>query len=123
MYKEIHPYYRDSAMESSDVMTGAVRNPTDYYKPGDPVVLRLDTIRQIRRQRDYDPAIKNDRHCGFSRLVVSDDYLQDIIVRTEEADEITKALVKDSSGNLAKEVSSLTTAVRDLWNLLRARMH
>lgn len=123
MYKEIHPYYRDSMSESADIMTGAKRNPADYYKPGDPVVLRLDTIRQIRRQRDYDPATESDRHCGFSRLVVSDDYLQDIIVQTEEADEITKALVKDSSGNLAKDVSSLTMAIRDLWNLLRARMH
>ena len=123
MYKEIHPYYRDSATESSDVMTGTMRNPADYYKAGEPVVLRLDTIRQIRRQRDYDPATKSDRHCGFSRFVVSDDYLQDIIIKTEEADEITKALTKDSGGNLAKEVSCLTAAVRDLWNLLRARMH
>ena len=41
----------------------------------------------------------------------------------EEGKEISKALLKLNGDALAREVSDLTHAVRDLWQLLRARMH
>lgn len=125
MYKEIHPYYRETytLTELNDIANMKKVPLADKFKPGEPVVLRLDTIREISRLLEYNPDAQKTVHFGFSRLVLSDDPSRDVFyVKTEEADEITKALMRNSGADLAKEVSSLTHAVRDLWNLLRARM-
>lgn len=39
-----------------------------------------------------------------------------------DAERIRKELLKDGGDGLAGEVRALTAAVRDLWQLLRARM-
>ena len=54
---------------------------------------------------------------------MTDSYQDDILVTTDEADAIKKKLLSSMGKNeLAGEVRALTAAVRDLWNLLRARM-
>lgn len=45
-----------------------------------------------------------------------------ISIDQEEHDRIEKELLNGKDG-LEKEIGYLTTAVRDLWNLLRARLH
>lgn len=116
MYKEIHPFFFDSATSINDVHSGLQRNEKEYYKPGLPRVIRLEDIRQIV------PQTLTDNTVGFTCLEVSDDYHDNILVSVEEGEQIKNTLLKSSGDTLAKEVQLLTAAVRDLWNLLRARM-
>ena len=116
MYKEIHPWYHDTVAEAAVVMGDKSQPSSAFYKQTDSsVILRLDTIRQIRSETSYDGTV------NLKRLVISDDYLQDILISNEEAEAIKKMLLSQKEP-LADEVSRLTAAVRDLWNLLRARM-
>lgn len=117
MYKEIHPFFFD-AMEQMAVLRNDTNHPVvEFYKPRPSIVLRLDTIRQIREEHVPDGS------GSFARIVVSDDYHDDIIVRSEEAEQIKTALLKQESKNeTAQELHALTGAVRSLWELLRARL-
>lgn len=111
-YLEIHPYYYDHAKGS----TLAPLTSAELYKPALPRVIRLDMIRGIC-------SAGTDETLSLSRLQVSDAHEDDILVSAEEAETIKKTLLKDNGDALATEVAHLTVAVRDLWNLLRARMH
>lgn len=111
MYKEIHPFYYDSQAAHHDIVTGTTRND-GYMRPQEPMVLDLRTIRQVRKSVPD----------GYSRLSVTDAHEDDITVSDAEAQEIRQALLRDSGDTLAKEVERLTTAVRNLHELLRARM-
>jgi hypothetical protein len=90
----------------------------NFYVPGDKITLGLDTIKQVRSEGATDA----DGRKPYSRLIVSDDHHDDIIVTKAEADAIDKDLLNDGGSQLAREVEHLTSAVRDLWQLLRARL-
>ena len=118
MHKTIHPFYYDSSAVSESVRAGEKRAESDFYLPGESELISLDIIRRIR------PMQMTSNDVPFKRLVISEDHHDDIIVSLTEANEIEKELLKCSSLNsLAKEVNTLTIAIRDLWNLLRARLH
>ena len=58
----------------------------------------------------------------LARLNLTESHQDDVIVMQGDAERIRKELLKDGDG-LAGEVRALTAAVRDLWNLLRVRLH
>lgn len=116
MYKELHPFYYDPMMFHS-LGTNAELKAKDYFKPAPVILLKLDTIRRIR------PNGMSDETLSLYDLVVSDDFHDNVTVNEIEAEEIKKILVKDTGNSLPKEISFLTAAVRDLWTLLRARLH
>lgn len=116
MYIEIHPFFHNSLAESNAQLQNQKKPSSEFYEQTDPIVIRLDTIKQIRQEIPF------DRSCVFTRLVVSDDYHNDIIISTQEGETIKKKLLQHGN-ELAKEVNMLTTAVRDLWTLLRNRLH
>ena len=114
MYKEIHPYFFDS-VAWNQLGFAPDKQSKDFMKEALPRFIKLDIIRQI----------SSSGHEGYSRISVSDDYTSDIIVKNEEADEIKAILLKQDKSkddSVAQELSHLTMAIRDLWNLLRARM-
>lgn len=116
MYKEVHPYFYDSMLSHSDVRNGNERKDIDYYHKALPRVIKLEDIKQAI------PEKLPDGTGEFVRLKISDDYHEDILISVNEGEEIKKKLLSNSNG-LQDEVSRLTVAVRDLTNLLRARLH
>ena len=115
MYRKVTPFTYDPAAHRE---AGLSRPAADFYKPGDKITLGLDTIKQVRS----DGATDASGGKPFSRLIVSDNHHDDIIVTKTEADAIDKALLNDGGSQLASEVAHLTAAVRDLWQLLRTRL-
>ena len=107
MYKELHPYYRDF-------------NPPYQILPATEITLNLSTIKSIRKD-----TIAPDPEGGFYHFITwTDDYHDNLMISQKEADEVKKTIMRNSpEENLSESVRQLTTAVRDLWNLLRARMH
>lgn len=116
MFKQIQPFYIENFLMDNDCMSGRVLAEKEYYRKAEPFFLDLGTIKQVR------PVKLSDGSGEFTRLVVSNNHTNDIIVSKEEGDEIVRVLLKKDT-SLADEIHSLMTAVRDLWNLLRARMH
>ncbi len=111
MYRKIQPYYYDSMLAHDDIVRGISRPSAEYYKKADhKMTIRLDTIRMVIELPDH------------FKLRMTDTYEDDITVSKEEGEAINKELLKMGGSALASEVSALTAAVRDLWNLLRARM-
>lgn len=104
MYKEIQTIYYDSFKGG--------------YKEGSKRIIRIKDIRQIFPENSPDESFS-----GF-RVQISDDHIEDILVSQEEGESIKKILLSNGSkqDDLAKEIASLTNAIRDLWALLRARM-
>lgn len=115
-YKDIHPLRYDGGEHMLDAQRGTILPESSYYKPCGTVLLRLDTIRQICEEHIQDGSI------SLKRIVVSDDHHEDLVVSSEEADEIAQTLRKNSADAFAGEIRSLTLAIRDLWTLLRARL-
>ena len=118
MYKQIQPYLYDGTGHSQAIRAGNDRPMSEYYKPTPPVLLRLDTIRYIKEETIPDGSVR------LIRLCVSDDRHEDLTVKPEEAEEIKMLLLKNNlPDETAQELHALTAAVRDLWTLLKARMH
>lgn len=117
MYLEIHTVWYDAAMSFASSQADRKDPISTFYHPGPERVIRLETIRMLTKEPASDGSIV------VGRLKVSDDHLEDILVPEEEADRIKKKLLSGSSASLSAEVQALTAAVRDLWQLLRARMH
>jgi len=114
MYKEIHPFWFDS----SAFATNRTQQSKEYYKPCEPRIIRLEDIRQIVKESVPDGSIE------LRRLCVSDDYHSDIIISEKEAAEIQANLLKPAQDNsLAAEVRILSSVIRNLYDLLRARLH
>lgn len=111
MYIEIHPYYYTPSYTLDPVPI------KDLYQKGRPVIIRLDTIRKL----SHNPS--PDGTCEFTRLNMSEDHADDILILPEEGKRIrTRLLALNTPRGLPKEVEALTAAVRSLWELLRARM-
>ena len=104
MYKEITTY----TIENKRVVENV------------PVILNLNTIEFICK----DTYTVQKKGYEFMRLVTAE---EGYLVSVEEGESIKKILLSQNeptprNDRLAEEVSHLTDAVRDLWNLLRARM-
>lgn len=118
MYKEIHPLYRDNAGEMNSIGSGERRPVADFYNEKPPVVIDISTIRMMRREHVPDGSL------NLVRLSVSPDNADDLVIREAEALEIRDALLKpERRDETADSIRALTSAIRDLWNLLRARLH
>ena len=122
MYIEINPIWYDSAEEfNASILSGEEKTPSaNFYKKASKTLLRIDTIRQIREQETYDKSLK------YCRVVVSDDHTEDILLTMEEGTfikEKLKELTKNGTDKLSQEIYALTTAIRNLHELLRARLH
>ena len=115
MYTEIHPLFHDTAAERTDCFSNQHKPSSEYYKSAEPQILRLDTIRRIVPE-------STDGSINLRRICISEDHLEDIIVTQEEADRIQKTILKGNPDSLSNNIQALTAAVRDLWQLLRARM-
>jgi hypothetical protein len=60
----------------------------------------------------------------LTRLNVSDDHCEDIFVSKQEGEAIRELLLRNSvDGGLAREVDILSKTIRNLYELLRARLH
>ncbi len=109
MYKEITTY---------TVYDGPYDNKR--VEENEPMLLNLNTIQVILKDT-Y--TIKKKRY-ELMRLVTAE---EGYLVSVEEGEAIKKILLSQNeptpkNDRLAEEISHLTAAVRDLWNLLRARM-
>lgn len=100
MFTEVHTFYYDS----------------DKYVRSDTRVINTGCISQIVK-------LKTDGTIQLSRIQMSDNYLDDIIIPQNEADKITKKLLAGNDNGLAKEIHTLSVVVRELRDLLRARLH
>lgn len=118
MFKEIQTIYLDSAAMMNEFNAGMSRTKKDseYYRKGVSLTLRLDTIKQLRKETSADSSL------SYYRLRVSDDYHDDILVSEEQGEKIKEALLKTKEP-IATELSVLSTAIRNLYELLRARLH
>lgn len=120
MYKELHTFYHDIIAERQHVYSTDGKfartdyDPMAFYRPGQSMLLRLDTIKSITNELPDTDELK--------RICISDDHTEDIIVSKAEAEEITKALVNQSDDELPEQLNHLCRAIRDLTNLLHARL-
>lgn len=121
MYKKITPYWRDNQLWFSVQEDEKMPKEKQFWKKGEPRLLNLSIVRQIVPLKVIDGSIK------LSYLEVSENSVDNIIVSEKEAEEIKAILLasdKDTSKDaLATEVSRLAKCVRDLHELLRARLH
>lgn len=122
MYIEINPIWYDSAEEfNTSILSGEEKTPSaNFYKKAPKMLLRIDTIRQIREQETYDKSLK------YYRVVVSDDHTEDILLTMEEGTLIKEKLIeltKNGTDKLSQEIYALTISIRNLHELLRARLH
>ena len=89
----------------------------DYYHAGKPELIRVDTVRRIKNENVADNSIE------LKRLEISDDSGNDIIVSVEEAESIKEKLLSLSrQHNLPKQIEGLTIAIRELRDILQARL-
>lgn len=128
MYIEIHPFFYDTFAVRRDMhayLEDSKGTPSNkfaetpqsaYYIPMDSQVIRLDAIRRMYPEAVSDDSVK------LTRLAMTENPQDDILISAEEAEEIKKKLLKGQDRALENEISHLTAAIRDLWQLLRARM-
>ena len=102
MYKEIHPLdpYITPDTEEKDIVKL------------EPFLLKLETIEQIRPVFPASAKAKTN--------VYYIEFMQGghAIITKAEADEIKSLLLKNRKDSVSTELSSLTSAIRDLWNLV-----
>lgn len=120
MYKEIHPFFYNSALSFSAVTHGQKKEEKDFYMECPARVIDLSTIKQLSPNDAFDGSIE------LTRLQISDDHTEDILVSKEEGEEIKKILLKSNDSGkdkLSHEISQLVTTIRNLTELLRFRLH
>lgn len=115
-YIELQPFRRDTRLEAESVRRGEKRPAIDFYLKAEPIIVRLDSIRSIRVE------LSTAGTPDLYRIAVSGDRDDDIIVMSAEGEKLKKILLEDHESDLAKAISYLTKAIRDLWELLRARL-
>ena len=91
---------------------------TNMFKEDGTTVLNIASIESIDEVRMN--VSLTDSICCRITFISGQDPRQTSIA---EGERLKKILLKDDKNPLAGEVSDLTRAIRDLWNLLRARMH
>lgn len=126
MYKEIQPYCPKQDPYTTEEFIESLEDssklhPAYYAKKGSPIVIRLEDIKRMESAPLLHDGLRMTKICISN---VHDEYVEDIIVSAEEGDAIKKMLLEPAQKDaLSQEVHYLTTAVRDLWQLLRARLH
>ena len=113
MYLEIHPYWYDNMLAHNEMFDENRRPQKDYYKPANPRLIRLDIIQEIE-----DRVCDEQGNVVFKQLVISDDYINNIIVTKEEADRIQKMLLKINENPLITHIDRLATAVEKLCEIV-----
>lgn len=118
MFKEIQTIYLDSTVMMNEIHSGMSlgKKDSEYYREGVSLTIRLDTIKQLRKETSADSSM------SYYRLKVSDDYHDDILVSEEQGEKIKEALLKTKEP-IATELSILSTAIHNMYELLRARLH
>ncbi len=120
MYKEIHPYFHDSSAAAQNVFVSEEkrRPDKDFWSEAPARTIDLSIIRQLQ------PETTPDKSLELTRLNVSDDHCEDIFVSKQEGEAIRELLLRNSvDGGLAREVDILSKTIRNLYELLRARLH
>jgi len=117
MHIEITPYWFDAVTCLNDVPSGNTKVNNDYYKKGEPIVIKLEDIKRLS------PSPAGDSTNSLTRLKFSDDYHDDILVSAEEGQKIKKMLLNMPENDLTKEIRTLNMTLRNLYDLLRARLH
>ena len=117
MHIEITPFWFDSMACQNDVHSGNTKVDIDYYKKGEPIVIKLEDIKRLS------PSPAGDSTNSLTRLKFSDDYHDDILVSAEEGQKIKKILLNMPEDVLSKEIRVLNTTLRNLYELFRARLH
>lgn len=117
MHMVIHPYERNRKKEMESTARGENRAIADFYEPRGQIIFNINHVLYLK------PEPVADKSIGLSRIVVDLPNLSDIIITNDEANQMAKLLLKGENGEVAENCSYLVAAIRDLWNLLRARMH
>lgn len=126
MYIEIHPHIIKK--------TGNTCYDKAVLVPVEPVTINTDFIISLSNlsTKDFtavDPNVMKTKPTQFEDTVPEEDFTRirtrygDYIIPLEEGAKLNALLLKGATKGLEKEVSCLTATIRDLWNLLRARMH
>lgn len=120
MYLEIHPFWYDSASACANAMLQGDNKEKDFIRESPPRVINLSCIKQLTEQKYYDGSIE------LTRLQVSDDHTEDILVSKEEGEKIKKILLEGSGhkdNTVAEELEILTGVLRNILKVLQARLH
>lgn len=119
MYIEIHPLFYDSAAAFNTNFNESQKTPDSaYYKQMPPCIIRLDTIRKLSEENTYDKSLK------YFRIKISDDCHEDILVPADEGEKLKKRLTATGGqDSLTEAIGVLNTTLRNLYDLLRARLH
>lgn len=118
MFKEIQTIYLDSTAMMNEIHSGVSlgKKDSEYYREGVSLTIRLDTIRQLRKETSADGSI------SYYRIRVSDDYHDDILVSEKQGEKIKEVLLKTKEP-IATELSVLSAVIHNMHELLRARLH
>ena len=103
-YIEIHPFWYDSVTVSNEMFRENKRPQKEYYHSAEPQVIRIDTIKRIKGEYVSDDSI------NLKRLVISDDYHDDILVSEEQGEKIKETLLKTKEP-IAAELSILSGGI------------
>ena len=117
MHIEITPFWYDSMACRNDVHSGNTKDDIDYYKKGEPIVIKLEDIKRLS------PNPVGNGTNSLTRLKFSDDYHDDILVSAEEGQKIKKMLLNMPENDLSKAIRTLNMTLRNLYDILRARLH
>lgn len=125
MYKEVQCYYFNNVAYQQESFNNIVENRkapkvSDYYTKGSTKIINLNEIRTL------EPTKISDTVTYYSLVLVGDTYQDRIIVSEADGDEIKRILLSNrqkGNNNLDKTLDTLVTAIRDLTNILRCRLH
>ncbi len=109
MYTTIHPYHYDEAKRC--------------FVPEKPFFVKADSIDGITPA--FNVTTEDKKMTTMSYIIFDNPSIDKTIITSDEAEAIKQLLTEkrpDPQADLSKHVECLTTAVRDLWILLRARM-
>lgn len=111
MYLEIHPFWYDSGAAFASAMNQGENREKDFIRESPPRVINLSCIKQLTEQKYYDESIE------LTRLQISDDHTEDILVSKEEGEKIKEILLKgntNAENSIAKELKSIHEAIVQL---------
>lgn len=119
MYIEIHPLFYDTAAAFNTSFNESQKTPDSaFYKQMPPCVIQLDAIRKLSEEKTFDKSLT------YFRISISDDHHEDILVPADEGEKLKKKLTAPGGQDeLTQAIGALNTTLRNLYDLLRARLH
>ena len=113
MLIQIDTIFYDSISARNDVHARKYTEKENYFHKGQPIYINPEMVRTIRPHE-----VKELFYVSFS------ENSEPIVVKKEEVTKILEACrQKQDTAEAVKQISYLTSAIRDLWQLLRARLH